>query len=144
MPETYPISDLRAADYDEILALWQACEGVGLTPAETREAIESFLVRNPGLSLVARRDGRIVGAVLCGHDGRRGYLYHLAVARDYRKQGLARSIVAACLSRLGSVGIRRATIFVYGRNEPGRHFWRRVGWHDRTDLVVVQRETPVV
>jgi putative acetyltransferase len=138
----FSISDMQPDDYDAVLALWQESEGVGLTPSDNREAVHAFLARNPGLSLVARHDRQIVGAVLCGHDGRRGYLYHLAVAREHRQQGLGRSIVEACLLRLGSCGIAKATIFVYGHNDIGNRFWRNVGWKDRTDLVVLQRETP--
>lgn len=138
----FPITDTKPDDYDEVLALWEQTEGVGLTDSDSREAVSAFLARNPGLSLIARHDGRIIGAVLCGHDGRRGFLYHLAVAREYRKQGLARAIVDTCLSRLAAVGILKATIFVYGHNDIGNRFWRKVGWKDRTDLVVLQKETP--
>ena len=138
----FSITDMNPDDYDAVFALWEQTEGVGLTASDSREVVHAFLVRNPGLSLVARHDGRIIGAVLCGHDGRRGFLYHLAVAREYRKQGLARAIVDTCLSRLAAVGILKATIFVYGHNDIGNRFWRKVGWKDRTDLVVLQRETP--
>ncbi len=136
------LSEMRPTDYDAVLTLWRNSPGVGLTPSDSPEAVQAFLARNPGLSLVARYAGRIVGAVLCGHDGRRGYLYHLAVAGAYRKQGVGRTLVDACLSRLAACGIQKATIFVYGHNEIGNRFWRRIGWKDRTDLVVLQRETP--
>ena len=79
--------------------------------------------------------------MLCGHDCRRGYMYHLAVAQEHRHRGLGRAIVDACLSRLAAVGIHKATIFVYGHNDSGQHFWRGIGWKDRTDLVVLQKET---
>lgn len=142
MSTPFPLAEMQPHDFDAVLALWRQSEGVGLTPSDNREAVHSFLVRNPGLSFVAWHEGRIIGAVLCGHDGRRGYLYHLAVAPVYRKQGLARAIVDACLSRLGACGILKATIFVYGHNDIGSRFWRKVGWRDRTDLVVLQRDTP--
>ncbi|OAI52912.1 hypothetical protein AYO44_04490 [Planctomycetaceae bacterium SCGC AG-212-F19] len=135
------ITVMQSDDYDAVLTLWQRSEGVGLTPADSREAVHAFLVRNPGLSFVARHDGTIIGAVLCGHDGRRGYLYHLAVALEHRQQGVARALVHECLSRLIAAGIQKATIFVYGHNDSGQQFWRRVGWKDRTDLVVLQKET---
>jgi GNAT superfamily N-acetyltransferase len=98
MAPPFPITVMQPDDYDAVLALWQRCEGVGLTPSDSREAVRAYLIRNPGLSFVARQDGKIVGAVLCGHDGRRGYLYHLAVAPENRHQGLGRAIVDACLS----------------------------------------------
>jgi len=143
MPTPFPITLMQPDDYDAVLALWQKCEGVGLTPSDSREAVHAFLVRNPGLCLVARHDGRIVGAVLCGHDGRRGYMYHLAVAPEHRKNGIGKAIVDVCLAKLASVGIHKATIFVYGHNDTGQQFWRRVGWKDRADLVVLQKETLV-
>jgi len=141
MATPFPITVMQPDDYDEVLTLWQKCEGVGLTPSDSREAVHSFLSRNPGFCLVARHGEQIVGAVLCGHDGRRGYMYHLAVAPEYRKKGIGGTIVDACLSRLASAGIHKATIFVYGHNEAGQQFWRKVGWKHRTDLVVLQKET---
>ncbi len=138
----FSVTKMQPDDYDAVLALWQQSEGVGLTPSDSREAVHAFLDRNPGLSLVVRHHDRVVSAVLCGHDGRRGYLYHLAVAAEYRHQGLGRLIVDACLSRLAACGIQKATIFVYRHNDIGSRFWRKVGWKDHTDLVVLQRETP--
>jgi len=135
-----PIAAMQAADYDAVFDLWQQCEGVGLSPSDSREGIGVFLTRNPGLSLVVRHAERIVGAVLCGHDGRRGYLYHLAVAPAYRGQGLGRMMVEACLTRLHTAGILKATIVVYTHNEEGQRFWRRLGWQHRTDLLVMQAE----
>src|SRR5262245_12448523 len=113
---TVQITVMTASDYDEVHALWQRCEGVGLSPSDSRDGVEGFLKRNPDLSLVARHEKSIVGAVLCGHDGRRGYLYHLAVAPPYRNQGLGRKLVETCLERLAGAGILKATIVVYGHN----------------------------
>jgi N-acetylglutamate synthase len=141
MPPSFPITVMQPDDYDAVLALWQRCEGVGLTPSDSREAVKSFLLRNPGLSFAARHSDEIVSAVLCRHDGRRGYLYHLAVAPEHRHHGLGQAIVNECLTHLASVGIQKATIFVYGHNDTGQQFWRTVGWKDRTDLVVLQKET---
>ena len=86
--------------YDEVLRLWQSCEGIGLSAADGREQIAAYLLRNPGCSFVVKANGTIAGAVLAGHDGRRGYLHHLAVAKDCRRQGIARSLVAAALAAL--------------------------------------------
>jgi putative acetyltransferase len=142
MGTPFAISDMLPDDYDAVVALWRASEGVGLAASDSREGVHAFLVRNPGLSLVARQDDQIVGAVLCGHDGRRGYLYHLAVANALRQQGLGRTLVEICLSRLGQCGILKATIVVYEHNDLGNRFWKRVGWKHRADLVVLQREPP--
>jgi putative acetyltransferase len=123
-----------------VLALWRSCEGIGLNESDTREAIAAYLVRNPGLSLVATdADGVIVGAVLGGHDGRRGYLHHLAVASAHRGCGLGRALVDKTLTRLSQLGIQKCNIFLYANNAAGRAFWLREGWSLREDLVVVQK-----
>ena len=126
---------MTAADYDGVIALWQRSEGVGLTASDTRESIEAYLIRNPGLSQVAVADGRIVGAVLCGHDGRRGLLYHLAVERACRGRGLGRYMAETALALLREQGIHKAYIMVFHQNEEGRAFWEKTGWEPRADLV---------
>ena len=130
--------DLRpmtAGDYDHILALWQRSEGVGLGSSDTRADIEAYLIRNPGLSLVAESGGCIVGAVLCGHDGRRGLLYHLAVDRAYRGRGLGRRMAETALALLREQGIHKAYIMVFHQNKEGRAFWQKTGWETRADLI---------
>lgn len=137
------IAEMTAQDYDEVAELWRHTEGVGLDEdTDSRQGIAACLARNPGLSYVARQDGRIVGAVLCGHDGRRGYLHHLAVALAHRRKGIGRAMVEACLAKLGSVGIRKCNIFLFSDNEPGVEFWKHVGWKERADLKVLQKPTP--
>ena len=136
------ISEMTTTDYDDVLDLWRSTENVGLSGADTKENIHAYLHRNPELSLVARHEGRVIAAVLCGHDGRRGYLHHLAVAPEHRKQGLGSSLVERCLSKLGSLGIQKCNIFVYGKNDEGSEFWRRSGWRERKDLKLMQRKIP--
>ena len=105
------IRPMTADDYDEVADLWRNTEGIGLDEhVDAREGIAGYLARHPGLSFVARQEGRIVGAVLCGHDGRRGYLHHLAVAAAWRRKGIGRALVEACLTGLGSVGIPKCKI----------------------------------
>ena len=135
---------LPIADYDEIHALWKRTEGIGLSESDTREAIGRFLKRNPKLSLVAICGDRVIAAVLCGHDGRRGYLHHLAVAGKWRRQGIGRTLVDACLEKLRSEGIPKCNLFLYASNASGRAFWRRLGWNVRADLRLVQRGTAAV
>lgn len=132
---------LRLADFAEILALWKRTEGLGLNASDRREAIGRYLRRNPGLSLVATVRGRIIGTLLCGHDGRRGYLHHLAVARRWRRRGVGRKLVTACLTKLRAEGIPKCNLFLFSSNRAGQAFWRHLGWNVRPDLLLVQRET---
>ncbi len=136
----WTVRELGLPDYDRVIALWRSCEGVGLNESDTQEGIERFLSRNVGLSLVAEsHEGALIGAVLCGHDGRRGYLHHLAVAPGYRRRGLGRTLVETCLARLRPLGIAKCNIFLYATNAAGRAFWLQHGWKAREDLVVLQR-----
>ncbi len=135
------VSAMTETDYDDTYALWRITEGIGLSDADSREAIAAYLQRNPGLSRVARRGGRLVGAVLCGHDGRRGYLHHLAVEKSERGRGLGRRLVTECLAGLAGAGIRRCHLFVYDGNHEGQGFWRRIGWRERTDLKLMSADT---
>ena len=92
------IREMTSEDYDAVYALWQATEGLGLSDADSREAIARYLERNPGLSFIAVENEELLGTVLCGHDGRRGYLHHLAVARSHRGQGLGRRLAQRALA----------------------------------------------
>ncbi len=136
------IRSLTMADYEVVLRLWRESEGVGLGESDERGPIKSFLARNPGLSRVALDGTGIVGAVLCGHDGRRGYLHHLAVAKSHRKQGIGKALVAACLADLARLAIPKCNIFLFADNQEGGAFWERNGWTRRPDLQVMQIALP--
>jgi len=126
-------------DYETVFELWGQTEGVGLNESDEHDAIASFLNRNPGLSRVALDGDQIVGALLCGHDGRRGYLHHLAVAQTHRKRGLGRALVNACLADLAHLGISKCNLFLFADNSEGETFWKHNGWLKRTDLQVMQK-----
>lgn len=128
-------------DYDQVYALWQATEGVGLDPSDERDPLAKYLDRNPGLSTVAVAGDRVVGAVLCGYDGRRGDLVHLAVAEGYRGQGIGREMVAACLGQLATLGMIKCNLRVFDDNLAAAKFWDRLGFAPRKDLIVWQRST---
>ena len=127
------------SDYDAVIRLWQETEGVGLNESDDRGNLRSYLRRNPGMSFVARRGAEIIGAVLCGHDGRRGYLHHLAVAKPHRQKGVGKKLVNACLAKLGKLQIQKCNIFLYADNAAGEKFWRHNGWAKRADLAVMQK-----
>ena len=130
------ITPMIPDDFDSVTALWKRSSGVGLNESDRRERITLYLERNPGMSMVARSAGVIVGAVLCGHDGRRGYLHHLAVDVDCRRTGIGRALVDRCMVELGLAGIDRCNIFLYADNELGMRFWTNHGWYAR-DLKVL-------
>jgi ribosomal protein S18 acetylase RimI-like enzyme len=125
------------ADYDAMLQLWQSCEGLGLIKADSREGIELFLGRNPNLSTVAEINGRIVATVLCAHDGRRGFMYHLAVAREFRKKGIAKVLVETSMNLLQQAGIYRGNVVVYRTNLEAQKFWEKMGWQPRDNEIVM-------
>ena len=126
-------------DYAAVRKLWENCEGIGLNDADRPEALRRYLARNPGMSFVGRHADRVVGTVLCGHDSRRGYLNHLVVHPQFRRQGLARQLVSHCLAALEKDGITKCHLFIFNSNQTGQRFWRRIGWELRDDLAVASR-----
>ena len=117
------IKEMTIADYEEAILLWQSVEGVGLhDDADSKEAIGQYLQRNPGISFVARDNGKLVGAVLCGYDGRRGYLHHLAVGKSYRKKGIGKALVQRIIKKLGSLDVTKCHVFVFADNLGGQKF----------------------
>jgi len=133
--------EMILADYNVVLALWQAAEGVGLSSSDSREAIARYLDRNPGLSFTAWDGDDLVGAVLCGHDGRRGYIHHLTVRESHRRQGLGKALATRCLDALAAEGIDKCHLFVFADNANAIAFWKSAGWTQRVDLTVMSRYT---
>ena len=133
------IPEFTIAAYDEVLALWRACEGVGLSEADSRESIARYLARNPGMGFIALDGEKIVGAVLCGHDGRRGYIHHLAVHPDYRRRGVGRALAQECLDALRAERIGKCHLFVLKNNAAGARFWKSAGWTPRADISIMSR-----
>ena len=117
-------------DYDAALALWQRVEGLEVAEGDDKEGVVQFVERNPGLSRVATDGSAVVGVVMCGHDGRRGHIYHLAVDPAYRRYGVGKRLVQECLDGLRQAGVMRAIILVDDNNLGGAEFWKRAGWED--------------
>jgi ribosomal protein S18 acetylase RimI-like enzyme len=139
---TITTRDFVMDDYDGALALWQSVEGIEICEGDSREEVQEFLQRNPRLSQVAEAGGRIVGVAMCGHDGRRGWIYHLAVAPERRGQKVGKRLLDGCMSGLQRAGLKRAIILVAGDNPAGREFWLRNGWEEISGALPMTREIP--
>lgn len=122
---------MQEGDIPAALALWTGMPGISLRQADAPEALAKYLQRNPGLSVVAYVGEQLAGVALAGHDGRRGYLHHVAVDPTLRRRGLGREIVQRCLSGLIAEGIAKCHILVDGHNDEGKAFWRAIGWAER-------------
>jgi putative acetyltransferase len=129
----HTIANLTMDDYEETVAFWRRQNGIALNESDQPEPMRRFLLRNPGMSLIARdASGTVLAAVLCGHDGRRGYLHHLAVDPAHRRQGLGRALVERCLAKLAAAGIPKCNIFLFNDNADGRRFWEKLGYKSVT------------
>lgn len=113
---------------------------MGLSAADSREGIGILLDRNPGLSLVAESEGRLAGSLLLSHDGRRGFLHHLAVAAEFRGRGLGRQLVEVSLEQFRVIGLKRCNLLVFADNVEGRRFWKHLGFRERSELLMVSRD----
>lgn len=127
---TVQLRALQSSDLPAAIELWNGAEGVSIAEGDSPAELEAYLLRNPGISQAAFAGERLVGAVLAGHDGRRGFLYHLAVAPSHRGSGLGRRLVTQALAPLRAAGIRRVLILVAKDNDAGHAFWSRCGWED--------------
>ncbi|WP_261377711.1 GNAT family N-acetyltransferase [Vreelandella titanicae] len=123
-------------DYEAAIALWSESEGVRLRDADSREGIEKYLLRNPGLSFVAEVEGELVGTIMAGHDGKRGYVQHLSVADSRRRAGIATKLVSLCLEALKSEGIQKSHLMILPENVAAQKFWANQGWAYRSDILL--------
>ena len=122
-------------DYDRVRALWMKIKGFGIRSVDdSREGVERFLKRNPETSVVAEEDGKIVGAILCGHDGRRGCLYHVCVDVQYRMRGIGKAMVVFAMEALKREQINKVSLIAFTKNDIGNAFWKEIGWTGREDL----------
>lgn len=122
-------------DYDQVKKLWMSIHGFAIRSIDdSREGVERFLRRNPTTSVVAVEDGQVVGAILCGHDGRRGCLYHVCVKEEYRLHGIGKAMVVFCMEALKAEQINKVSLIAFTANDIGNAFWKQIGWFKREDL----------
>ncbi len=122
-------------DYEEVYALWMSIKGFAMRSLDdSRDGVARFLKRNPDTSVGAVADGKVVGSILCGYDGRRGCLYHVCVREDYRRQGIGKAMVVYCMKALEKEAISKVSLIAFTQNDIGNAFWKEIGWTKREDL----------
>ena len=130
------IRPMTISDYDEVFAMWQITSKRALSHADERDQIERYLRRNEGMSQVAVADGKIVGTVLAGHDGRRGFIHHMAVLPEFRRRHIGHALAETAVKKIAEQGIDKTHIFCYQNNEAGQNFWRDFGFEKRGDIFI--------
>ena len=129
------VREMTMEDYDQVYKLWTKISGFRIRSIDdSREGVERFLKRNPTTSVVAVQNGHIIGNILCGHDGRRGCLYHVCVRKGYRRHGVGKAMVVACMEALRKEEINKVTLIAFTKNDIGNVFWNKIGWTEREDL----------
>ena len=129
------IRSMQLDDYEDVHQLWSSCDGIGLNEVDdSKKGIEKFLVRNPKTCFVAEQEGKIVGTILAGCDGRRAYLYHLAVLEEYRGKGIGKELVVTATEAIERLGIQKTALVVFSENEEANKFWEKMGFIIREDL----------
>lgn len=122
-------------DYEKVYGLWKTIKGFGIRSMDdSREGIARFLRRNPTTSITAWEGDTLIGAILCGHDGRRGCLYHVCVRKGYRRHGVGKAMVVACMEALRKEEINKVSLIAFTKNDIGNAFWNKIGWTKREDL----------
>jgi ribosomal protein S18 acetylase RimI-like enzyme len=125
---------MSAGDFDDVIALMRQTPGITVRGADSKEGVARYLARNPGLSFVVEVDGEVIGCVMSGHDGRRGYLQHLIVSPAYRSEGIGTRLVNLVLDKLQAEGILKSHVDVLAANDAAIEFWEKLGWQRRTDI----------
>lgn len=126
---------MQTADYEQVYRLWHKIKGFGIRSIDdSRESIARFLARNPSTSIVAEEDGAVIGSILCGHDGRTGYFYHVCVEKEHRRRGIGKAMVVKAMNALKNEHINKAALIAFTGNDVGNAFWNRISWEKRQDL----------
>lgn len=133
--ENIQIRTMTVDDYENVSSLWMTIKGFGIRSIDdSKEGVERFIKRNPTTSVVAEEDGKIIGAILCGHDGRRGTLYHVCVHENYRRRGVGKAMVVFCMEALKKEHINKVSLIAFKSNQIGNSFWNHESWDFREDL----------
>jgi ribosomal protein S18 acetylase RimI-like enzyme len=136
------IRKMRLSDYEQVYRIWKSSPGVNLGLSDTKPYIKSYLKRNTGFSFVAiNSTDKIIGTVLAGNDGRRGYIYHVSVIKKYRGKGIGTELMKRCIASLKKSGLERCTVFVDKDNKASKDLWEKEGWNYRKDLQVMHKNT---
>jgi N-acetylglutamate synthase len=135
----FEFREMVIEDYPQVFELWENTVNIGLNETDSEENTRKFLHRNPGMSFIAVSGNKIIGTILCGHDGRRGYIYHMAVDKEFRRKGIGNKLLELCLKRLSEENIKRCHIFVFKKNKKGFLFWENAGFRKRNDIIVMTR-----
>ena len=134
------IRNMTIDDYDKVYALWMGTPGMGLNNLDdSRAGIAKYLARNPGTCFVAEEDGAVIGVILSGHDGRRGFIHHTAVEQSRQRRGVGEELLSAAMDALKSEGIHKVALVVFARNLKGNAFWEKRGFTIREDLIYRNR-----
>ncbi len=123
--------------YENIYGFWNNNPGIGISKSDSKESISAFLKRNEGLSFIAYDKNNIIGGILGGHDGRRGYIYHLIVDENYRFKGIGKALVSKCINKFKEIGLEKSHIFIFKNNEQAKAFWNKIGWSLRNDIEIM-------
>lgn len=134
------IREMTIEDYEEVYSMWLTTSRRALSKADEKPQMDMYLKHNKGMSQVAVVDGKIVGTVLAGHDGRRGFIHHMAVLPEYRRKHIGHSLAQKAIEKISEQGIDKTHIFCYQNNETGQNFWRDFGFEKRDDVFVYSFE----
>ncbi len=135
MEHQYEIREMKIEDYEKVYELWMSIQGFAIRSVDdSRDGVERFIRRNPTTSMVASMDGKIIGAILCGHDGRSACFYHVCVHENYRKHGIGQEMVKKCLEALKAEKISKVNLLAFKENEVGNNFWKGLDWKLREDI----------
>lgn len=132
--------EMRVDDHEKSIELWKHTEGMGFLESDTLESLKFYLERNPGMSFVCFENNNLIGTILGGHDGRRGYIYHLAVDRNYRGKSIGKTLTNLSLEKIKSAGIKRCIIMLKSDNEENGEFWLKSGFERREDLNMFSKD----